>query len=71
MCVVELKDGRVDMYCPVLNSDQDVYGFDNLRHFEDWFDVNIVGDQYLENVNPPHGPHTAIAATIGSNYIKR
>lgn len=73
MCVVELKDGRVDVYCPTLHNHTDVFGFRNIQHFEEWFDVMIADTSSLfgdREAEPAVGPHTAIAASIGSNYIK-
>lgn len=73
MCVVELKDGRIDVYCPSLRNHEDVFGFHNMQHFENWFDIMIANSSSMfadREPEPTTGPHTAIAATVGSNYIK-
>lgn len=73
MCVVELRDGRVDVYCPTLQDHADVFGFDNMQHFEEWFDI-MIGDKSTmfsdREPEPTRGPHTATAAQVGQNYIK-
>jgi len=73
MCVVELKDGRVDVYCPTLHNHTDVFGFNNMQHFEEWFNTMIADKSSMFSDREPEpalGPHTALAAQIGSNYIK-
>ena len=74
MFVVELKNGVVDTYCPSFSElgYPDVHGFNDLQHFFTWFEKMIMmGLGGMMDEDDSTGPHSALAATVGSNYLKR